>query len=97
MGCKAGALAALEREVFAACGELVRCGLPCYGKALLPAFGRRGTLYRILASLEEQGHLAGVWEDAAIAEREKRPRRRYYRIACDSPECTGAGGEAEER
>ena len=40
---------------------------------------KSGTIYPILARLEEAGYLAGKWEegDASIL---KRPRRRYYRI-----------------
>lgn len=53
-----------------------------------------GTVYKVLRRLEQRGLVHGEWEDAGIAERERRPRRRYYRL-------TGAGrlelGEAMER
>jgi DNA-binding PadR family transcriptional regulator len=39
-----------------------------------------GTIYKLLHRLEEKRLIAGVWEDARIAEREKRPRRRYYEL-----------------
>lgn len=37
-----------------------------------------GTLYPILAKLEEAGWVVSNWEDSAVAAQEKRPRRRYY-------------------
>lgn len=39
-----------------------------------------GTVYKVLRRLEDRGHVEGVWEDAAVAEQERRPRRRYYRL-----------------
>ncbi len=39
-----------------------------------------GTVYPILARLEKGGLLRGRWESAAMAQREKRPPRRYYEI-----------------
>lgn len=39
-----------------------------------------GTVYKVLRRLEERGLIVGLWEDAAIAERERRPRRRYYKL-----------------
>lgn len=40
-----------------------------------------GTVYPILSRLEKAGLVRGRWESAAIAQREKRPPRRYYEIA----------------
>ena len=37
-----------------------------------------GTVYRALSRLEERGFLRSKWEAAAVAIREKRPRRKYY-------------------
>ena len=39
-----------------------------------------GTLYRALARLEKQGHLASQWEDPALAAAENRPRRKLYEL-----------------
>lgn len=39
-----------------------------------------GTLYKALDRLRDQGYLESRWEDPAKAERERRPRRRLYRI-----------------
>jgi PadR family transcriptional regulator PadR len=39
-----------------------------------------GTIYKLLHRVEEKGLVTGIWEDAEVAERERRPRRRYYRL-----------------
>lgn len=40
-----------------------------------------GTVYPILARLEEQGLVRSRWEPVAAARREKRPPRRYYEVS----------------
>lgn len=42
-----------------------------------------GTVYPILARLEELGWLESRWEEPAVHVDEKRPRRRYYRLTGD--------------
>ncbi|MGI8774647.1 MAG: helix-turn-helix transcriptional regulator [Actinomycetota bacterium] len=39
-----------------------------------------GTLYKALDRMREQGLLDARWEDADVAERQRRPRRRLYQI-----------------
>jgi len=39
-----------------------------------------GSVYTTLRRLEDRKFVAGRWEDAAIAEDERRPRRRYYTL-----------------
>ncbi len=39
-----------------------------------------GTVYPILAKLEQVGWVVSNLEDSDLAAREKRPRRRYYRL-----------------
>lgn len=59
-----------------------------HGFALAEELGRgdkkrligHGTLYKALDRLREQGLLESHWEDHETAERERRPRRRLYRI-----------------
>ena len=52
-----------------------------HGADIMVATGEGGgTVYKVLRRLEERHLITGRWEDAAIAERERRPRRRYYRI-----------------
>ena len=42
-----------------------------------------GTIYPALDRLERLGYARSEWEDAAVAQREKRPPRRYFRITRD--------------
>jgi len=42
-----------------------------------------GTIYPALDRLERLGLATSEWEDARIAQEEKRPPRRYYRITPD--------------
>ncbi len=64
----------------------VRYGLDIVNRTeLLP-----GTVYTTLRRLERRGLIRGQWEDPEIAERERRPRRRYYEV-------TPAGVEALDR
>lgn len=39
-----------------------------------------GTVYPALGRLERDGLLKSTWEEAAAAQAEKRPTRRYYRV-----------------
>jgi DNA-binding PadR family transcriptional regulator len=54
-------------------------GLELCALAGLPS----GTLYPILARLEQAGWVESRWEDPETHVREGRPRRRYYRITPD--------------
>jgi len=40
-----------------------------------------GTVYPILRRLESEGFVRSAWEDAARAQREQRPPRRYYELS----------------
>jgi PadR family transcriptional regulator PadR len=52
-----------------------------YGLEIMDATGLpSGTVYPTLTRLEARGFVSGHWEPPAIAEREQRPRRRYYRL-----------------
>ncbi len=42
-----------------------------------------GTVYTTLRRLEKRDLIRGHWEDHAIAEAERRPRRRYYQLTRD--------------
>ena len=58
-----------------------------YGLDIMDATGLpSGTVYPTLTRLEGRGLVAGQWESQQIADREKRPRRRYYKLT--------AGGRA---
>ena len=65
----------------------VRSGT-CYGLDIVTRTGLpSGTVYPTLGRLKRSGLVKGRWEDQRIADREGRPRRRYY-------ELTGAGEKA---
>lgn len=52
-----------------------------YGLDIMEVTGLpSGTVYPTLTRLESRGFVAGTWESQAIADREKRPRRRYYKL-----------------
>ncbi len=51
-------------------------GLDIMGATSLPS----GTVYPTLSRLEDRGLVEARWEDDQIAQREGRPRRRYYQI-----------------
>jgi DNA-binding PadR family transcriptional regulator len=52
-----------------------------YGFEVIDATGLpSGTVYPALGRLERDGLVGSSWEDASIAQQEKRPPRRYYRL-----------------
>jgi PadR family transcriptional regulator PadR len=58
-----------------------------YGLELMNVINlKSGTVYQILARLERAGWLTSEWEDPAVHEAEKRPRRRMYRLTPDGIE-----------
>ena len=61
-----------------------------YGLELCADLGlASGTIYPILARLEQVGWVASAWEDPAVHESSGRPRRRLYRLTGDG--VAGAG------
>ena len=61
-----------------------------YGLDVIDATGlASGTVYVALGRLQKRGFLTASWEDQRIAERQGRPRRRYYQL-------TRAGSESLE-
>ncbi len=59
-----------------------RYGLELCELAGLPS----GTIYPILARLEQVGWVDSTWEDPAVHEEAGRPRRRFYRITEEGAE-----------
>jgi PadR family transcriptional regulator PadR len=52
-----------------------------HGYELSRASGiRSGVMYPVLKRMLDEGWLSDGWEDEAVASREKRPPRRYYRV-----------------
>lgn len=50
-----------------------------------------GTVYPTLGRLKKSGLVRASWEDQAIAEREGRPRRRYYELTADGARALSEG------
>jgi len=50
-----------------------------------------GTVYPTLGRLKKSGLVRASWEDQAIAEREGRPRRRYYELTSDGARALSEG------
>ena len=69
--------------VLKAVADGVRHGFDIMDATELPS----GTVYPILGRLERAALVRSRWEAASVAQREKRPPRRYYEI-------TGAGARA---
>jgi PadR family transcriptional regulator PadR len=62
-------------------------GKPRYGLDLCAKIGLpSGTIYPILARLEQYGWVESDWEDPDTHVNEGRPRRRYYRLTRDGAE-----------
>jgi DNA-binding PadR family transcriptional regulator len=52
-----------------------------YGFDIMDATGLpSGTVYPALRRLESLRYVSGKWESSGVAQREKRPRRRYYEV-----------------
>ena len=69
--------------VLGAVSRAVRHGFDIMDATELPS----GTVYPALGRLERDGYVRSKWESPAVAQREKRPPRRYYEI-------TAAGARA---
>jgi DNA-binding PadR family transcriptional regulator len=63
-------------SILNALNEGARYGLDIMARTDLPS----GTVYPTLGRLEKRGFVKGSWESKAIAEKEGRPRRRYYEV-----------------
>jgi len=64
----------------------------CYGldivtRTSLPS----GTVYPTLARLKRGGLVKARWEDQRIAEKEGRPRRRYYQLTSEGEKALARG------
>ena len=69
--------------VLAAVSRSIRHGFDIMDHTGLPS----GTVYPALGRLERDGYVRSKWESQLVAQREKRPPRRYYEI-------TAAGSRA---
>src|SRR5688572_24105737 len=62
--------------VLGAVSRNVRYGFDIMDATELPS----GTVYPVLGRLERDGYVRSKWEPQSVAQREKRPPRRYYEI-----------------
>ena len=62
--------------VLGAVSRSVRYGFDIMDATGLPS----GTVYPVLGRLERDGYVRSKWESQALAQREKRPPRRYYEM-----------------
>ena len=62
--------------VLGAVSRAVRYGFDIMDATGLPS----GTVYPALGRLERDGYVRSKWESQVVAQREKRPPRRYYEI-----------------
>ncbi len=72
-------------RILAAVRDGIAYGLDIVAHTEMPS----GTVYPTLGRLKRSGLLAARWEDQRVAEREGRPRRRYYELTAE-----GAGALA---
>jgi PadR family transcriptional regulator PadR len=110
---KPGTLLPIELSLLAAAAALLASGTREFHGFLIAACLRErararsltgyGTLYKALERLERAGLLVSRWEDPEIGGRERRPRRRLYRITAEGLEAVArvpavqAGGAATLR
>lgn len=100
---KQGSLLQLEVRILEIAEKLESKGDVLYGFALANALSAddgksltsHGTLYKALARMTESGLLEATWEDPEIAEGERRPRRRFYRITTNGKAALSAVHSAE--
>lgn len=62
--------------VLGAVSQGIRYGFDIMDAAELPS----GTVYPVLGRLERDGYVRSRWESQTVAQREKRPPRRYYEV-----------------
>jgi DNA-binding PadR family transcriptional regulator len=63
-----------------------------YGLDIVTATGMpSGTVYPTLGRLKKSGLVSARWEDQRVAEREGRPRRRYYELTADGARALAEG------
>lgn len=68
-------------------------GLDIVATAGLPS----GTVYPTLGRLKSSGLVQAKWEDQRVADREGRPRRRYYSLTRDGAKALAQGADMVRR
>lgn len=68
-------------------------GLDLVARTALPS----GTVYPTLSRLKKAGLVRATWENQRVAEREGRPRRRYYSLTPDGASALAEGAALYRR
>jgi len=74
-------------KVLGAVRDGIAYGLDIVARTDMPS----GTVYPTLGRLKKSGLVRARWEDQRIAEREGRPRRRYYELTADGSRALAQG------
>ena len=74
-------------QILAAIRDGVAYGLDVVAHTGLPS----GTVYPTLGRLKKSGLVRATWEDQRVADREGRPRRRYYELTADGSRALADG------
>lgn len=76
-------------NVLGAVSRGIRYGFDIMDATDLPS----GTVYPALGRLERDGYVRSKWEPQAVAQREKRPPRRYYEISASGSRALAESAE----
>lgn len=79
-------------QILAAVRDGNAYGLDLVARTGLPS----GTIYPTLGRLKRSGLVVARWEDQRVAEREGRPRRRYYELSADGSRALAEGAARVE-
>ena len=74
-------------QILGAIRDGVAYGLDIVARTEMPS----GTVYPTLGRLRKSGLVKARWEDQRVAEREGRPRRRYYDLTGDGAQALAEG------
>lgn len=74
-------------RILGAVRDGVAYGLDIVQKTEMPS----GTVYPTLGRLKKRGLVTARWEDQRIADRESRPRRRYYELTDEGRDALAEG------
>jgi PadR family transcriptional regulator PadR len=81
------ALGITSLQILGAIRDGIAYGLDIVSQTGMPS----GTVYPTLGRLKKSGLVRAQWESQAIAEREGRPRRRYYELSADGSRALAEG------
>jgi DNA-binding PadR family transcriptional regulator len=83
------ALSVSSLAVLSAVSRSIRYGFDIMDATGLPS----GTVYPVLGRLERDGYVRSRWESQTLAQREKRPPRRYYELTASGARALAESAE----